>query len=83
MHDKGWILNAVPQPPSLHICVTYANVGHAKQFLIDLRDSIDDHLKNPKPISGFAVMYGTAARVPAGPVNELLKVYNDVVLKAE
>ena len=29
---------------------------------------------------GKAAVYGMASSLPAGPVNELLKVYNDVVL---
>jgi glutamate/tyrosine decarboxylase-like PLP-dependent enzyme len=81
MHEKGWILNAIPQPPSLHICVTYANVGKHEKFLNDLKESIEENQNHPKAKSGFAVIYGTAASVPPGPVNELLRVYNDVVLK--
>jgi glutamate/tyrosine decarboxylase-like PLP-dependent enzyme len=81
MHEKGWILNAIPQPPSLHICVTYANVGKHEKFPNDLKESIEENQNHPKAKSGFAVIYGTAASVPPGPVNELLRVYNDVVLK--
>jgi sphinganine-1-phosphate aldolase len=81
MHEKGWILNAIQQPPSLHFCVTYPNVGHVDHFVSDLKASIKELKENPRKETGFAVIYGTAAAMPSGPVNELLKVYNDVVLK--
>jgi hypothetical protein len=38
-------------------------------------------LANPGEKGGKAAIYGLTTSLPAGPVNEMLKVYNDVVLK--
>ena len=51
-------------------------------FLKDLQESINEVAKIPADSKkeGKAAVYGMASALPAGPVNELLKVYNDVVL---
>jgi hypothetical protein len=38
-------------------------------------------LDHPEEKGGNAAIYGLTSALPPGPVNELLKVYNDVVLK--
>ena len=81
MHHKGWILNALQHPPCIHICVTVAQVGHHEMFLKDLTESVKEVQANPNNNTGSAAIYGTTASLPPGPVNELLKTYNDVVLK--
>jgi sphinganine-1-phosphate aldolase len=81
MHHKGWSLNSLQHPPCVHICVTVAHVGHHEEFVQDLEVSVLDVKKNPGEKTGNAAIYGMTSALPPGPVNELLKVYNDVVLK--
>lgn len=81
MHHKGWSLNALQHPPCVHLCVTVAHVGHHQEFLQDLEVSVMEVKKSPDNKSGNAAIYGMTSALPPGPVNELLKVYNDVVLK--
>lgn len=81
MHKKGWSLNSLQHPACLHICVTVAHVGHQGEFLRDLKQAVEEVRKNPDDKSGNAAIYGMTSALPPGPVNELLKVYNDVVLK--
>ena len=38
MSKKGWSLNALQHPVSVHICVTIRHVGKAQRFLNDLED---------------------------------------------
>jgi sphinganine-1-phosphate aldolase len=81
MHAKGWSLNSLQHPPCVHICVTVAHLGHDHEFVQDLEVSVLEVRKNPDDKSGNAAIYGLTSALPPGPVNELLKVYNDVVLK--
>ena len=83
MAELGWALNSLQNPASIHLCVTVCHVGHEEQFLADLRETFE--LVKTLPASeqsGGAAIYGATASMPAGPVNQLLRVYNDVVLKA-
>ena len=81
MSARGWVLNSLQHPACVHICCTVAHVGKSQQFLADLQESVQEVLDNPDAVGGKAAIYGLTAALPAGPVNELLKVYNDVVLK--
>jgi sphinganine-1-phosphate aldolase len=81
MHAKGWSLNSLQNPSSVHICVTVAHSGHENEFLQDLEISVMEVKKNPSEKTSNATIYGLTSSLPPGPVNELLKTYNDVVLK--
>eukprot|EP01040_Poterioochromonas_malhamensis_P012895 gene12895-14130_t len=81
MHAKGWSLNSLQHPACIHICVTVAHIGHHEEFIQDLEVSVHDVRKNPDNKTGNAAIYGMTSALPPGPVNEMLKVYNDVVLK--
>ncbi|TYZ68937.1 hypothetical protein PybrP1_012199 [[Pythium] brassicae (nom. inval.)] len=50
MAKKGWSLNALQHPVSVHLCVTVRHIGKAKNM-------------------------------PAGPVDDILRIYTDVTLK--
>lgn len=135
MSKRGWSLNSLQNPASLHICVTGAcplaalcrctyfcslsfllvlpsallplvllchdscppthplplilpppvrHVGQDQQFLSDLRASVAaarQARSEGGKLEGKAAIYGTTSGLPSGPVNSLLRVYNDVVLK--
>ena len=81
MSKKGWSLNSHQHPPSVHICCTVRHVGREAELLTDLAQSVKEVRDNPDANQGKAAIYGMTSSLPSGPVNELLKVYNDVVLK--
>jgi sphinganine-1-phosphate aldolase len=81
MSSRGWSLNSLQNPPCVHICCTVTHVGKDKEFLADLLASAEYVQNNPNIKGGNAAIYGMTSALPSGPVNELLKVYNDVVLK--
>uniref|UniRef100_A0A803L1B0 sphinganine-1-phosphate aldolase n=1 Tax=Chenopodium quinoa TaxID=63459 RepID=A0A803L1B0_CHEQI len=79
MSSKGWHLNALQRPNSLHICLTLQHVLVADDFLTDLQKSVRTVKENPGPISGgLAPIYGAAGRMPdRGMVQELLVNFMD------
>ncbi|XP_021723067.1 sphingosine-1-phosphate lyase-like [Chenopodium quinoa] len=79
MSSKGWHLNALQRPNSLHICLTLQHVSVADDFLKVLQDSVRTVKENPGPISGgLAPIYGAAGRMPdRGMVQELLVNFMD------
>jgi sphinganine-1-phosphate aldolase len=84
MTKKGWSLNTLQNPACVHLCCTVRHVGHEEEFLVDLRDAVlqaKEAVRRGDKASGKAAIYGMASGMPSGPVNELLKCYNDVVLK--
>ena len=78
---KGWSLNALQNPPCVHLCITVRHVGHEEAFLRDLREAVQHVLSSDDKLGGKAAIYGMTSGLPSGPVNTLLKAYNDVVLK--
>ncbi|CAL5398361.1 unnamed protein product [Camellia sinensis] len=65
MSSKGWHLNALQRPNSIHICVTLQHVPMVEDFLKDLRNSVETVKANPGPISGgLAPIYGAAGKMP-------------------
>lgn len=65
LSSKGWHLNALQRPNSIHICVTLQHVPVVEEFLRDLRESVKMVRENPGPISGgLAPIYGAAGRMP-------------------
>lgn len=77
----SWALCSHQSPPCVHICCTVVHVGKEDELLANLRDCVAEVRANPSNNSGNAAIYGMTASLPAGPVNEMLKIYNDVVLK--
>ncbi|KAJ3683290.1 hypothetical protein LUZ60_013517 [Juncus effusus] len=79
MSSKGWHLNALQRPNSLHICVTLQHVNAYEDFLHDLKESVNTVKANPGPISGgLAPIYGAAGKMPdRGMVKDLLVEFMD------
>jgi|AntRauTorckE5430_2_1112549.scaffolds.fasta_scaffold18875_1 sphinganine-1-phosphate aldolase len=82
MGKAGWSLNSLQNPASIHLCVTLKTVDHKDDFITNLENVVKDLLLNPteKKEGSSAAIYGATGAMPAGPVNELLKVYTDVTL---
>ncbi len=79
MAKRGWHLNPLQNPPSVHICVTMVHTkkGVVERFISDIKKCVEDLLKDPnaKPSSGQAAMYGKASSVPRALVEELAAGY--------
>ncbi|CAG8535234.1 12513_t:CDS:2 [Acaulospora morrowiae] len=73
MSKRGWNLNALQNPAAVHIACTLLTVPHAEQFLIDLRECVDELKSEPnRKSSDTAAIYGLAAVLPdKSIVNEL------------
>eukprot|EP01133_Synstelium_polycarpum_P016102 gene16102-19159_t len=65
MNRRGWHLNPLQRPNSLHICVTAKHIGMAQVFIQDLKDSVIE-VRDSKdlPTDGSAPIYGTAHSIP-------------------
>ncbi|XP_068655782.1 sphingosine-1-phosphate lyase [Aristolochia californica] len=79
MSLKGWHLNALQRPNSIHICVTLQHVMIVEDFLRDLKESVIAVKANPGPVKGgLAPIYGAAGRMPdRGMIKDLLVDYID------
>ncbi|KAM9618849.1 sphingosine-1-phosphate lyase 1 isoform 6-T7 [Trichechus inunguis] len=79
MTAKGWNLNQLQFPPSIHFCITLLHTRHrvAIQFLKDIRESVTQIMKNPKAkTTGMGAIYGMAqATVDRNLVAELSSVF--------
>ena len=77
----GWGLGSHQHPPCAHLCVCLPHVGCEEAFLADLRASVEAVARDPDAAKhGNAVIYGTNSQMPSGPVEDVLKIYNNVTL---
>lgn len=82
MTKKGWSLNALQHPASVHMCVTVRQIGKGQKFLSDLRDAVETVKNDPNgKLDGGSAIYGMASSMPAGPVEDILRIYTDITLK--
>ncbi|ELR23230.1 sphinganine1-phosphate aldolase BST1, putative [Acanthamoeba castellanii str. Neff] len=62
---KGWNLNSLQYPSSIHICLTYANKDSADDLIHDLTTLTAELMKTPgKVAQGAGAIYGMAQAVP-------------------
>lgn len=80
LSKKGWMLNTLQHPSSIHLCCTLQHVGAEDRFIKDLTDAVAK-AKEADGMVGNAAIYGMASSLPAGPVDEMLRLFNDVVYK--
>jgi glutamate/tyrosine decarboxylase-like PLP-dependent enzyme len=80
MANRGWSLNALQNPNSVHLCCTLRTVGKENQFLSDLRACVDEVRASGSSANeeGNAAIYGMAEGMPNGPIKELMFTYTDV-----
>jgi len=65
MSLKGWNLNSLQFPSSVHICVTAKLIGLGDAFVEDLRNSVQEVKEHPEKFQGgTAAIYGLAATIP-------------------
>ncbi|XP_019809447.2 sphingosine-1-phosphate lyase 1 isoform X2 [Bos indicus] len=87
MNAKGWNLNQLQFPPSLHFCITLVHTRKrvAIQFLKDIRESVTQIMKNPKAkTTGMGAIYGMAqATIDRNLVAELSSVFLDSLFSTD
>lgn len=85
MSKKGWSLNSLQSPASVHICCTVKTGGIEETFLSDLSECAAEVARMTESgecsLQGQAAIYGVASSLPPGPVDDLLREYNNCVLK--
>ncbi|RLN36692.1 hypothetical protein BBJ28_00014216 [Nothophytophthora sp. Chile5] len=82
MAKHGWSLSPLQHPTSVHLCVTVRHIGKAKKFLSALEDAVLEVKQDPNPSpEGGSAIYGMASSLPAGPVDDILRIYTDITLK--
>nr|CAG4648625.1 EOG090X051L [Polyphemus pediculus] len=67
MAKKGWSLNPLQFPSSIHLCVTYLHTreGVAQRFVDDVREIVAEIMLDPKAnVGGSAAVYGMAQSIP-------------------
>lgn len=65
--SKGWNLNTLQFPSSIHICVTmlHTRKGVADQFVDDVREQVAIIMTNPnEKTTGMGAIYGMAQSIP-------------------
>jgi len=86
MHNRGWVLNALQKPDSVHICLTFAHAGKGEQFVSDLKESVAavKLVSHEKPKEGSAAhLYGLAYGFPdRSLIKDMISGYLDTCLKA-
>jgi len=85
MAERGWILNGLHLPASVHLCVTlrHTEPGVKEAWMQDLRASIEAVRQDPKAPDGVGPVYGLAAAVETrGMVREILDWYMDTLYEA-
>ncbi|RLN69040.1 hypothetical protein BBJ29_006891 [Phytophthora kernoviae] len=82
MAKHGWSLSPLQHPTSVHLCVTVRHIGKAQKFLRALEEAVNVVKQDPNPSpEGGSAIYGMASSLPAGPVDDLLRIYTDITLK--
>ena len=64
MHKLGWSLNSLQEPSAVHLCVTLANYSKAKDFISDLKNSVELAKSSGPMIEGGAAIYGMTENLP-------------------
>jgi sphinganine-1-phosphate aldolase len=93
MSSKGWHLNALQNPPAVHVAVTLPMVPAWEQLVADLKDVISDIVEKEKQAiaTGKAIasrgdasaLYGVAGSLPTkAVVEELARSFLDILYKA-
>ncbi|XP_029305732.1 sphingosine-1-phosphate lyase 1 isoform X2 [Cottoperca gobio] len=85
--SKGWNLNTLQYPSSIHICCTvlHTQQGVADRFVSDVREQVAIIMKNPKEkTTGMGAIYGMAQSIPdRSMVTEISRGFLDCLYSTE
>jgi len=81
MRKRGWNLNSLQYPSSIHFCVTYANKDSADEFIADISAIAKELMKHPeKKAEGAGALYGVAQAIPdRSLVDQMARGYIDIL----
>ncbi|CAL1706333.1 unnamed protein product [Somion occarium] len=84
MSHKGWHLNALNDPPALHIAVTRLTVSHVDEFIADLKDAVREAKLRPSGKGTMVTLYGLGQSNAVGPtmVGQVATAFLDTLYKA-
>ncbi|CAG6017833.1 unnamed protein product [Menidia menidia] len=84
---KGWNLNTLQYPSSIHICCTllHTQKGVAERFISDIKEQVAIIMKNPKEkTTGMGAIYGMAQSIPdRSMVTEISRGFLDCLYSTE
>ncbi|KAM3606732.1 uncharacterized protein V6R79_022267 [Siganus canaliculatus] len=85
--SKGWNLNTLQYPSSIHICCTvlHTQAGVADRFVRDVKEQVTIIMKNPKEkTTGKGAIYGMAQSIPdRSLVTEISRGFLDCLYSTE
>ncbi|KAK2922123.1 sphingosine-1-phosphate lyase 1 isoform X1 [Channa argus] len=85
--SKGWNLNTLQYPSSIHICCTvlHTQQGVADRFIHDVKEQVAIIMKNPKEkTTGMGAIYGMAQSIPdRSMVTEVSRGFLDCLYSTE
>jgi len=84
MSHRGWSLNGLQQPPSIHLCPTlrHTEPGVAERFVTDLAAAVETVRGDPDAAGAMAPVYGMASSVDGrATVEDILRTYVDVLFE--
>lgn len=85
LSKKGWHLNALQNPPALHVAFTVLSAPKVDVLIEDLKNAVDVLKKEGKGASkgDTAQLYGTAGSISTnGVADKLVEVFIDTLYKA-
>ncbi|XP_029464919.1 sphingosine-1-phosphate lyase 1 isoform X2 [Rhinatrema bivittatum] len=84
---KGWNLNSMQFPSSIHICITLQHLkpGVTAQFVKDVRESVAEIMKDPgAKTTGMGAIYGMAQSIPdRSMVTEVSRAFLDCLYNTD
>jgi sphinganine-1-phosphate aldolase len=82
MTKLGWSLNALQNPPAIHIACTMLTINGADDFLRDLEEIARDLNEHPeKALGGTAKIYGSNTGASSLVIEEVASAYIDLLYK--
>lgn len=84
MARRGWHLNALADPPAVHIACTRLTVPMVDNFIMDLKDAVREAKVAPSGKGTMVSLYGLGQSSAVGPsmVGELATAFLDTLYKA-
>ncbi|KAF9541396.1 PLP-dependent transferase [Agrocybe pediades] len=84
MGNRGWHLNGLSEPKSVHIACTRLTIQVVDQFIADLKDSVREAKLSPSGKGTMVSVYGLGNSSAVGPemVSQLASSFLDALYKA-
>jgi len=84
MSRRGWHLNGLSDPKSVHIACTRLTVSVVDTFIADLKDSVREAKESPSGKGTMVAIYGLGNSSAVGPdmVGQLATAFIDAMYKA-